>query len=187
MTYYITQSGKRIDIQNIKEDDICLQDIAHHLTKICRFGGALPFDKHYSVAVHSINLLFYARRYYPTNTELQKALLFHDASEAYLGDVVTGVKKCLPDYIKLEKQVSDLIYKKYDISMNYKFIYDTVRELDIRILLDEASSLFPSRYDEFKNQLNNYNPLGVSISPNIPCQMVYDAFLRWCNELEIKD
>ncbi len=45
-------SGHRIDPLHIKEDDIYLEDIAHALSQICRYGG--HSKDFYSVAQHSI-------------------------------------------------------------------------------------------------------------------------------------
>ena len=85
---FITNSGKLLDFKNICIDDICLEDIAHHLTKICRYGGALPFNVHYSVAQHSILFSKYASLEL-NNQELAKLAILHDATEAYMGDIVS--------------------------------------------------------------------------------------------------
>ena len=54
-----TFSGKKFDPMDIKAEDICLEDIAHALSLLCRGGGHL---KHfYSVGQHSINCMKEAR------------------------------------------------------------------------------------------------------------------------------
>lgn len=185
MTYYITNSGRRIYLSNISVDDICIRDIAHHLTKICRYGGALPLNYHYSVAQHSILLTTYAREK-GFNEEIQKALLMHDATEAYLGDIVSGLKSLLPDYINIELKIKLLIAKKYSIcvSPNTEKI---IKELDTRILLDEAMAFVPSHYKHFTEQLHNLKPLGVSPAVEYDQHNTYSLFLLNCKTLGIKD
>lgn len=80
----MTYTGRTIDPLHLKDTDVSIEDIAHSLSCICRFGG--HSEEHYSVAEHSLYveaLLDY--RGEPDSTKLWG--LLHDASEAYLGDV----------------------------------------------------------------------------------------------------
>src|SRR5687768_3022541 len=97
-------SGQLIDITNFKTSDVNIDDIAHHLSRIQRFNGALPMGVSYTVGEHSINLAKYV--YSITgDLYLTRAALLHDASEAYMSDIVSPVKKALPEYCKLEKHI----------------------------------------------------------------------------------
>lgn len=189
MTYYITHSGRRIDIENISADDIFIDDIAHHLTKICRYGGALDLDKHYSVAQHSIMLAKYAKRE-DYSEHIQRLLLMHDATEAYLGDIVNGLKRLLPDYKSIEWDVMNIIYDKYDL---YTTTYTDmiVKELDTRILLDECLAFMPHNYYHFTDQMPGIEPLGITLMNEASCDrlpnIIKTSFLMWCNKLNIKD
>ncbi|MBA4032914.1 MAG: phosphohydrolase, partial [Planctomyces sp.] len=80
MTWIRTISGRRVDLNPPKAEQIDLYDIAHALSQICRFNGHTM--RHYSVAEHQVLV---ARLLPPP---LQLAGLFHDSPEAYLGDVV---------------------------------------------------------------------------------------------------
>lgn len=83
-------SGHRIDPLHIKEDDIYLEDIAHALSLICRGNGHIKYF--YSVAQHSLNCAKEAQsRGY--NKHIVLSCLFHDASEAYMSDLITPIKK----------------------------------------------------------------------------------------------
>lgn len=42
MTTMHTASGRLVDPFNFSADDVCLEDIAHHLAHTVRFGGATP-------------------------------------------------------------------------------------------------------------------------------------------------
>jgi 5'-deoxynucleotidase YfbR-like HD superfamily hydrolase len=186
MSYYITHSGVRINIAEITEADINLKDIAHHLTKICRYGGCLDLSQHYSVAQHSIVLSNYAR---DNGYDLcvQRALLMHDATEAYLGDIVSGLKELLPDYRKIERQVQELIFGKYQIETSFK-IDRIVKEFDTCMVLDEARTFMPHRYTHFKEQLGDSEPLGVALFNERGYEVnTYYEFLRECDLLDIKD
>lgn len=187
MTYFITNSGTKIDIEDISINDINLKDIAHHLTKICRYGGALDLNKHYSVANHSMVLFHYAVDS-GCSEELQKSLLLHDAAECYLGDIVAGLKKYLPDYRYIEHKLESLIKEKYQISNN-QFIIDLTKELDTRIVLDEARAFMPQYYNDFQSQVPHLKPLGVRIYSETMSQLNYtkQMFIHCCNRLSIKD
>lgn len=83
-------SGHKIDPLHIKEDDIHLEDIAHALSLICRGNGHIKYF--YSVAQHSLNCAKEAQsRGYSKDVVL--SCLFHDASEAYMSDLITPIKK----------------------------------------------------------------------------------------------
>lgn len=186
MSYFATASGRTIDLKRLSPEDIHLGDIAHHLTKICRFGGAMALGSHYSVARHSLNLAYYAidNKLKPN---IIKACLMHDASEAYLGDIVTGLKGILIDYKynQLETTVQEMIADKYDID-----IYTTesiVKEFDTRIVLDEAASFMPHFYDIYKAQLIGYEPLDIIVREDSSLALTKIEFLHLCESFDIKE
>lgn len=84
MIPFRTVSGRRVDLERPRPEDVDVRDIACGLSKICRFTGQLR--RFYSVAQHSS---FVARIVPP---ELRRAALFHDASEAYLNDLTRYLK-----------------------------------------------------------------------------------------------
>lgn len=75
-----------------RTSDIRITDIAEHLSRICRFGGALRSDiAHYSVAQHCCLVCDHC----PTGWELEG--LLHDAAEAYVGDMIKPMKLLFDD------------------------------------------------------------------------------------------
>lgn len=87
MTPFITTfTGRKVNPLDLKPEDICVRDIAHHLAILNRFVGALL--EPVSIAQHSVYVTRLMR-----GTPWQKESLFHDATEAYLGDVTKWVKQ----------------------------------------------------------------------------------------------
>lgn len=181
-TLFATYTGKIIDYKNITEDDICLEDIAHHLTNIQRFGGCLPLQVKYSVADHSINCYRMAVMLHPNEDEVHRAALMHDATEAYIGDVVSGLKRCLTDYTKLERHLSNVINEKYNLQE-----FTRVQDIDKRIMLDEVKSLIPDKYDLYvrHQQYLPYDQIKLEESGNP--EVTKQTFLYLCEELGIYD
>jgi hypothetical protein len=96
-------SGSRIDLANLRPEDIKIEDIACALSKICRFSGHI--SEFYSVAQHATMV---ATLVHPS---LRFPALHHDDSEAYLGDVSRHLKhsQYLSGYRDLEDRATLVI------------------------------------------------------------------------------
>lgn len=149
--FIITNSGKRFYYEDITADSIDIQDIAHALSNICRFGGHV--DTFYSVAQHSVIV----SELVPKQHKL--AALLHDASEAYLSDIVSPAKRMLNDYKALEKHVSLNIGSKFKVDTHHCYI----KAADLQALYAEAMLFFGTvdgwNIDDFATKLN-IEPLG---------------------------
>lgn len=88
MSSITTWSGRRVDVLNPNPNDITVADVAHALARQCRYNGHL--GGFLSVARHSIWVSQYCESYGPV-TALWG--LFHDAAEAYIGDMVSPFKR----------------------------------------------------------------------------------------------
>lgn len=89
------RSGLYFDLLDPQPDQFTLSDIAGALSKICRFGGQI--DYFYSVAEHSVHCFDQADRD-GASPAVCRLALFHDAAEAFIGDVVKPLKVMLPEY-----------------------------------------------------------------------------------------
>lgn len=120
--WFRTFTGKVIDPENLKPEDIDPIDIARSLSLQCRYGGQVM--RFFSVAEHSLNVMHHVHSVYkahdrpiaPANIAL--AALLHDASEAYMCDIPTPFKKLLPQYYELEAKVMKVVHKRFNIVLD---------------------------------------------------------------------
>ena len=101
-----TFSGIYINVFEPTADMVKIEDIAHALAQQPRFGGHLP--RFYSVAQHCLNCA-----YLTTAFDDKLAALLHDASEAYLLDIPSPIKKNLLNYKEIEHKLMLLIAEKF--------------------------------------------------------------------------
>lgn len=59
-----------------------------------------------------------------------KAFLFHDASEAYMKDLPTPLKKLIPEYIKIEENVTSNIYSTFNLINKHFNVLDHYRVIE---------------------------------------------------------
>ncbi len=120
----------KLDIKDYKSgcfEMISLEDIARGLSNICRFGGQRK--QFYSVAHHSMLVAVLAPN------ELRLYALLHDASEAYLGDVVKPLKHILGNsYAILELKSMAAIANNFKLNLSG---FDKIKEYDMQALLLE--------------------------------------------------
>lgn len=180
-------SDTLIDLRNFHAEQVNLEDISHGLAKECRFGLSLGLDVHYSVAQHCVVMANYALDVIG-DPEIARLCLMHDASEAYLMDIPSGLKKMLPDYLRLEEEVTQVINDKYNLKYNIRAA--VVKTMDTRILVDEVILFLPNHLDTIKRQLwPNHRELGVYLVNEMDIAEGYfkRKFLQLCDKLDIKD
>jgi 5'-deoxynucleotidase YfbR-like HD superfamily hydrolase len=104
----------RVDPLNPDVDTINIEDIAHALSRQCRYNGHC--EGFMSVARHSI---WVAERLDDEgyNTEVQLTGLLHDAAEAYLGDLVRPLKHTPfgAMYLEVEAALEAVIAERFSI------------------------------------------------------------------------
>lgn len=111
-------------------EDIDPLDIAHALSLICRYGGHV--SRHYSVAEHCV-LMSHA-----VAPEHALWALLHDATEAYVGDMIRPIKHAMPAYRQIEDSLMGVICYRFGLGWNCP---QEVRDADLRILRDERDAL----------------------------------------------
>src|SRR3984957_18331875 len=136
--YLSTYTGKKFFPYDPRPEQICIEDIAHGLSMLCRFAGQCRFF--FSVAEHSIAVAHLL----PANLKLEG--LLHDASEAYLADLPRPVKVGLPEYNAIEAAVEEVIAQKFALAFPTP---SQVKTADNALLRNEVFTFFGAeRYFE---------------------------------------
>lgn len=128
--YMQTFSGIRFYPDKIEKSDILLDDIIHALSNTCRYSG--HSKEFYSVAEHCIVM----SELFP---EHSKIALFHDAAEAYMGDLPRPIKILIPEYKKRELHLLSVILGMIDIRLTQSNV-DIIEKMDTYMLSLERRS-----------------------------------------------
>lgn len=112
--------------------DIDIVDIAHALGNLCRYNGHV--NTFYSVAEHCVHVA-------AAQDNPRDALwgLLHDATEAYVGDMIRPLKQHMPDYVEAEAWVMKAIVDKFNLDSHE--MPASVKDADDRMLLNERAVL----------------------------------------------
>lgn len=121
-----THTGKFIDPFAPEMHLICIEDIAHALSLICRWGGHCKVFL--SVAQHSLHV---SKMVSP---DLALMGLLHDAPEYLFGDMPSPIKHRLPDYVKAEKNLLKMIFRKFGLDPEH---YALIKPADIQAMHNE--------------------------------------------------
>lgn len=135
--WFVTASGRRLYILDPDPEELSIEDIAQGLSRICRFGGHTR--EHYSVAQHSLLVSHVVPPCYALEG------LLHDASEAYLGDIIRPLKMLLPGYRQIEKRWEDVIASRFGLLFASQHVGGdaklVVKEADLVALATERRDL----------------------------------------------
>lgn len=145
-----TYTGRAFYPLDPQPADIDPVDIAHSLSLLCRYGGHVKLA--YSVAEHCV-LLSHA-----VAPENALWALLHDATEAYLGDMIRPLKTAMPEYRQVEDRLAAVIADRFGID---PVCPDEVKLADTRILLDERAALMAAPPQPWA--VEHLEPLGVEI------------------------
>ncbi len=130
-SWVVTVSGSRFNILKPNPQDVKIEDIACALARQARFNGHTRFF--YSVGQHSC----LGAEVSPTK-EIALHMLFHDATEAYVGDLVSPVKALLPDFEIIESRIHLAISEKFNLEYPLPKV---VKQIDRRLLATEVRDL----------------------------------------------
>jgi uncharacterized protein len=107
--YVWTTSGNKVSLDHPAAADIHIDDIAYSLAYQARFAGHAGC---YSVAQHSVHV-----------SELvapEHALvgLLHDSTEAYVGDLISPVKRMVPEFSEIEHRFARVIGERFGVTLD---------------------------------------------------------------------
>lgn len=166
-------------------EEIDIKDIARGLAMKCRYGGHVT--RFYSVAEHSVHV----SRNVPA--EHRRQGLLHDATEAYLGDMIRPLKyqPDLAGFKAVEDALEPVIFGRFGLSGK---LHPAVKLVDNRILHDEyqVRPASPRPWVAVgstpEEQIEIMQPLNIQIdgwSPRVAEECFLDEFdylfpeLRW--------
>lgn len=143
--YITTYTGIHFYPTEPDPEGICIEDIAHALSLLCRGNGHV--STFWSVGQHCIICAREAAaREWPDRLVL--ACLLHDASECYLSDVPRPFKAELAGYRDHEDRLLQMIYTRYLGSPLSKEERSRVREVDDGALYYDLRNLLHNELKE---------------------------------------
>lgn len=132
-------SGQLVDPMDLKVQDVRLDDIAWALSNICRYGGHC--HRNYSVAEHTLVVASIL----PPRKKIFG--LLHDASEAYLGDIPTPLKRRMPEFRAAEERAARTIAEAFGLDPD-AFVTEIAtgdtKQADLIVLKHEQGFLWKS-------------------------------------------
>jgi 5'-deoxynucleotidase YfbR-like HD superfamily hydrolase len=99
--------GEFFDLLNPEKSDYDIDVVATALSNLCRYTGHVT--RFYSVAEHSVLV----SKIVPQKYALEG--LLHDASEAFVGDVSSPLKKLLVEYQKIENNIQADVARRFNL------------------------------------------------------------------------
>lgn len=163
-------------------EDICIEDVAHALSLLCRFGGHCK--EFYSVAQHCCLGALWGRygELLPKKKD-QFNFLMHDASEAYLVDLPRPIKRGTELFGEMYQQIESKLEEQLAIKFDLDWpLLPAIKNVDIRMLLTEKRDLLPNVRHLWQFGENDYPPFTAKITPWIP-EQAENTFLAMFREL----
>ncbi|MBU1891206.1 phosphohydrolase [Patescibacteria group bacterium] len=208
--WFVTYTGKQFWPFDARVDDICIEDIAHSLALQTRWNGHC--STFYSIADHSVACADIAYDQYriisraESTKDIWRWALMHDAAEAYIGDIVSPIKRYLlcadrdsvTSYLEhdlvtveglvlpikaVETRLLGLIAEKFGLPEG---IPGAVHMIDRRMLVTEALQLtnYNAEPDHWVKQKpwSDFEPYDVKLPMRSPVDAeaaFLEAFQRW--------
>jgi hypothetical protein len=162
-----TAHGRQFWPCDPRPSEIFLDDIAHALSMLCRYGGHCR--RFYSVAEHSVLLS------HVVSAEDARWALLHDASEAYIVDVPRPLKPFLAGYAAAEEAIMAAVCRRFGLP---EAMPPRVKAADRSILTDEMMQAMETPPVPWSTA---GEPLGVTLqfwTPDIARERFLDRALQ---------
>lgn len=112
--YFRTVNGHHIFPSDLDLTKIYVSDISVPLSNICRYAGHISMGRFYSVAEHSVLVSELIEFKGGTPQECLTGL-FHDGTEAFVGDCPTPFKNLIKDFKNVENMVYSHLAKRFGL------------------------------------------------------------------------
>lgn len=109
----LTISGRHFYPLDPRAGEVELSVIGHALGRVQRFGGHTTMP--YSVATHSVLVMEIVRVLHDVGVDVARQALLHDATEAYIGDMIRPLKKQLPAIEAIEARIWAAVAAKFEV------------------------------------------------------------------------
>lgn len=164
-----TFTGHAFPVFRPRAEDIRLEDIAHALSNLCRFGGHVR--KFYSVAQHSVlvAVILAEDRGWTWDSPILRLALLHDAAEAYLVDVPRPIKRSLPEYAPIEAGIMRAVSRRFGLGpSDWDQWHDEVKYADNVALMTEHRDLLGPSERLWAQEYNAFVPRSQTVVPLPP-------------------
>lgn len=148
--YITTYTKKHFTPLSPNAGDIDILDIAHSLSLTVRANGHFP--KFHSVAQHCIECALESISR-GADPRLSLLCLLHDASEAYIADVTSPVKRHMKEYKAAETVIQNAVYKHLTGALPNEREYAFVKKIDEELLYHEFYYFMGERLSQTEPQL----------------------------------
>ncbi len=173
-----TATGKLFDILAFDQFAITLEDVAHGLSNVCRFGGHVR--EFYSVAQHSVLVSELC------DTADAQIGLLHDATEAYLGDVIAPLKRQpgMEWYRNVEAKMTIAVAARFGLPTMETPSVELADRIAVFLEMRDLMAGDPIKYGRkiARPDLSVLNRIVVSLSP----AAAKAAFLNRARELGVQ-
>lgn len=177
MSEMSTYTALHFDPLEMTEENVRIEDIAHALSLTCRGGGQIRWF--FSVAQHSVNCAREAKARGGTAREVLACLL-HDASEAYIADIIRPVKPFLTNYYDIEDKIMAVIRRRFGLGELTEEETVFWKTIDDDLLSHELVTMLPGCESLEKKAI-----LSVPDLDERPHRDVEAEFLTWYDELKL--
>jgi 5'-deoxynucleotidase YfbR-like HD superfamily hydrolase len=176
-----TFNGEYFPLEKIKGSAISIQDIAHHLSMLCRFTGATT--RFYSIAEHCCHVSDRAYDITAGSSHVGMTALLHDGHEAYTGDLNTPIRS-LPGmgrYNALCKEIQMHIHAQFSRYCSITpMVMATIKDADLELLLTERNQLMrQAPHAWFIDTLRNLEELPIELEGWHPARAKAEFLTRF--------
>lgn len=162
-----TYTGKKFFPMRPTLDTICIEDIAHSLSMLCRFTG--HSQSFYSVAQHSVlvsNMCSEENKFFG---------LMHDAEEAYTNDLARPIKRLkeFEFFRKAGENIHKVIREKFELPTEEP---EEVKLVDTKMLATEARDLMSPLHQDWKQYSEPYDFVIIPLQPKEAKELFMERF-----------
>lgn len=178
-----TCSGWAVDVVNPDMATISLEDIAQSLSRLCRFNGHVSEPYYVSQHCEMVATLMGTELGYYREVCLWG--LFHDAAEAFIGDIPRPVKHQFQGVKEMEEKLMEAICGRFCLPYPCPWPL-TLKHCDNVALMNEAWHLMPSKGEGYNiSKPESFMKLPVSSDGEKALKWRFINYFNWGHGLSL--